>query len=80
MIKKLWYAAKSVLEPFGKLISGIVNFFLLLAVYFVSIGIVSLGMKLFGRHFLEIKKKNSKSNWNDHNVTKQPLEQYYRTF
>ena len=80
MIKKLWYAAKSVLEHFGKLISNVINFVLLLAVYFVSIGIVSLSMKLFGRHFLEIKKKNSKSNWHEHKVTKQPLESYYRSF
>ena len=80
MIKKLWYAAKSVIETFGKLISNVINFVLLLAVYFVSIGIVSLSMKLFGRHFLEIKKKNSKSNWHEHKVAKQPLESYYRSF
>ena len=80
MIKKLWYNVKSILEAFGKLISSIVNFILLFAVYLVGIGIVSISMKLFGKHFLEIKKKNSKSNWHEHKVTKQPLEQYYRTF
>ena len=57
MIKKLWSAVKSILEPLGKLISGIVNSILLSIVYFVGVGIVSISMKLFGKHFLELKKK-----------------------
>ena len=80
MIKKLWYNVKSILETFGKLISGIVNFILLFAVYLVGIGIVSIFAKIFGKHFLELKKQNKSSNWHEHKVTKQPLEQYHRTF
>lgn len=80
MIKKLWNGAKRIFEAFGKLVSGIINFILLFAVYLVGIGVVSISMKLFRKHFLELKKKNNKSNWHEHKVAKQPLEQYYRTF
>lgn len=80
MLKKIWAGIKSVLEPISKTISNVVNFILLLIVYFIGIGIVSISMKLFGKHFLELKKSDKKSNWHEHKITKQPLEQYYRTF
>jgi large-conductance mechanosensitive channel len=80
MSKKIWNGIKTVLEPITKIISNIVNFVLLALVYFIAIGIVSVSMKLFGKHFLELKKQNKKSNWHEHKVTKDPLEKYYRTF
>ena len=80
MLKKTFNAIKSILEAIAKAISSIVNFILLALVYFIGIGIVSISMKLFGKHFLELKKKNSKSSWQEHKVEKQPLESYYRTF
>ena len=80
MIKKIWNFIKSILEPVSKLISGIVNFVLLSMVYFVGIGIVSISAKIFGKHFLQLKRQNKQSNWHEHKLTKQPLEQYYRTF
>ena len=80
IFKKVWSAVKCVLEPVSKFISDIVNFILLALVYFIGVGLVSISMKLFGKHFLEIKRQNKKSNWNEHKVAKQPLENYYRTF
>ena len=80
MLKKIWIAIKIILEPIAKTISNIVNFILLSVVYFVSIGIVSISMKLSGKHFLELKKQNKRSNWHEHKVTKEPLENYHRTF
>lgn len=74
------YVLKSILEGIAKLMSDIVNFLLLSAVYFAGIGSVSIIMRLFGRHFLELKMQNKKSNWHEYKVTKQPLEKYYRTF
>ena len=67
-------------KNFGYTITNIVNFFLLLVAYIVGIGLVSVISKLAGKHFLELKKQNKSSNWHEHNVTKQPLEKYYRTF
>ena len=80
MLKRILDSIKSFLEPVAKVISSIVNFILLALVYFLGICIVSIAMKLFGKHFLELKKKNSSSNWQEHKVAKQPLENYYRTF
>lgn len=80
MLKKILNTIKSILEPVAKTISSIVNFILLALVYFISIGLVSMFMKLFRRHFLDLKKQNKESNWHEHKVTKQPLRDYYRTF
>ena len=80
MLKKIWDGVKKVLEPVGKVMSTIVNFALLAIVYFIGIGLVSMAMKLFGKHFLDVKKQNKPSNWHEHKVTKQPMDKYYRTF
>lgn len=80
MFNEAIHVLKSILQGVGKLISDIVNFVLLAFVYFIGVGIVSIAMKLFGRHFLELKMQNKKSNWHEYKVTKQPLEKYYRTF
>ena len=80
MPQKIWNTIKAILEPIAKVISNIINFILLSIVYFIGIGSVSIVMKLFGKHFLELKKQNKKSNWHEHRVEKQPLEEYYRTF
>ncbi|MEK6984227.1 MAG: hypothetical protein AABX33_06660 [Nanoarchaeota archaeon] len=80
MLKKIWTAIKSILEPVAEIISSIVNFILLFIVYLIGVGSVSIIMKLFRRHFLELKKQNKHSNWQGRNVEKEPLEKYYRTF
>lgn len=80
MLKKIWAAIKAILEPIAKAVSIVVNFILLFLVYFVSIGLVSIIMKAFRHHFLELKNENKKSNWHEHKLSKQPLESYYRTF
>ena len=79
-LKKIWNAIKSVLEPVANAVNAVVNLILLLLVYFIGIASVSIIMKLSGKHFLELKKQNRKSNWHEHKLTKQPLEQYHRTF
>ena len=79
-LNKGWSKIKKALEPISKKISNIVNFILLSIVYSVGIGAVSVIMKIFGKHFLELKKLNKKSNWHEHEVAKQPLENYYRIF
>lgn len=80
MLKKVWGMLKSIFEHISKVMPNIVNFILLSLVYALGIGIVSIFMKLLGNHFLQLKKQNKVSNWVEHKVTKQPLEQYYKTF
>ena len=77
---KIWGTIKTILEHVAKVISNAVNLVLLAIVYLLGIGIVSISMNLFGKHILELKNQNKKSNWHEHKVTKQSLEQYYRTF
>ena len=80
MFKKIWTNIKSIIETISKVVSNVVNFILLSVVYFIGICSVSIIMKLFRKHFLELKKQNKKSNWHKHKLTKQSLENYYRTF
>ena len=80
MLKKIWNTVKSFFEPFANAMSDIVNFILLSAVYFIGIGPVSLFAKLFGRHFLDLKKQNKMSNWHVHKLTKQAFVKYYGSF
>ena len=80
MLKKIWGAVKKALEPFSKVMNSIVNFVLLSIVYFAGIGVVSVCAKIFGKHFLELKKNNRKSGWHPHKLEKEALEKYYRTF
>lgn len=80
MHKKIFNAIKRLLEPIGMFVSSVVNFILLSIVYFMGIGLTSITAKLFGKHFLELKKQKKKTNWHEHKITKQPLEKYYRTF
>ncbi len=67
-------------KSFGHTVTNIVNFFLLLIVYIFGIGSVSVIGKLTGKHYLDLKKSNNKSNWHEHKVTKEPIEKYYRSF
>ena len=80
MSKKLFESFKSFLGHLGRIISGIVSFILLAIVYFTGIGSISVVMRLFGEHFLDIKKQKKESNWQEHKVEKQSLEHYYKTF
>ena len=80
MLKKIWGAVKKALEPFSNVMNNIINFILLSVVYFAGIGVVSVCAKIFGNHFLELKKQNRKSGWRPHKLGKEALEKYYRTF
>ena len=65
---------------FSHVLTNAINFLLLLPVYFIGIGLVSIAGKLFGKHYIDLKKSGSKSNWHEHKVTKEPVEKYYRSF
>ena len=67
-------------KNFGRTVTNIVNFFLLLIVYVFGIGLVSIISKLTGKHYLDLKKSGNKTNWHEHRVAKQPLEKYFRSF
>ena len=79
-INLFFKGAKQGFRNFSHAITNLVNFVLLLIVYLFGIGLVSVISKIFRKHFLELKKTNSKSNWHEHKVTRQQLDKYYRMF
>lgn len=77
---KFFEGFKDGFRSFPYTVTNIINFVLLLVVYIFGIGIVAIISKLFGKHYLDLKKTQNRSNWKEHKVTKQPLEDYCRTF
>ena len=68
-------------KKFGENISIIINSILLTIVYFIGIGITSIFAKIFNKHFLNLKlKKDEKTYWEDLNLTKKSMKEYYRQF
>jgi hypothetical protein len=65
---------------FADTIATIVNVVLLSIVYILGIGITSITAKIFKKSFLELNQKSSKSYWRPLNLTKKPLEDYYKQF
>lgn len=68
-------------KRFGSNISVIVNTVLLALVYLLAVGPTSLIAKLTGKRFLTLKAdKKAKTYWERLNLTKRPLDEYYRQF
>jgi hypothetical protein len=67
-------------RAFADTIATIINSILLSFVYLIGIGLTSITAKIFKKKFLDLNKKNSKTYWQDFNLTKKPLETYYRQF
>jgi len=66
---------------FGHGITLIINTILLTFAYIIGIGFTSITAKIFKKHFLELKiSKNKESYWQDLNLKKKPIEEYYRQF
>ena len=59
-------------------ITDIINFIFLFVVYFIGIGVVSIISKMFGKHYLDLKKNGS--SWIVRKLKKKPIEDYYRLF
>ena len=78
---------KNGMDQFGKSISSFINTILLTIVYVFGVGITSLVAKITKKKFLNIEQTQQKSKkskketyWQDLNLTKQDLENYYRQF
>tara|TARA_Y100000310_G_scaffold330908_1_gene403485 strand:+ start:976 stop:1218 length:243 start_codon:yes stop_codon:yes gene_type:complete len=66
---------------FGEDIAAIINSVLLTIVYILGIGLTSLTAKILRKSFLDLKPSpRKKTYWQDLNITKRPLEEYYRQF
>ncbi len=69
------------LAAFGKIVSNIVNFFLLLIVFVFGIGLVSVVGKLRGKKFLSLGfNSKAKSYWGESPALNRKLEDYLKPF
>jgi large-conductance mechanosensitive channel len=76
----VWNEIKAGFHDFGKYITNIVNFFLLLIVYFIGVGLSSVINKLNKKKSLDLTSRSSKSYWKDYNLKKEKKSNYYRQF
>lgn len=66
---------------FAETIAVLINSFLLTLVYFIGIGLTSITAKIFKKQFLDMKiSRKCNTYWEDLNLTKKPMEDYYRQF
>lgn len=80
-MQQFWQGIKQGWHSFSKNIVIIINSVLLSIVYIISVGITHIVAKLCKKHFLELKlEKNRQSYWQDLNLKKRSLEEYYRQF
>jgi len=68
-------------KRFGEPLGVIINSIILSVVYFIGVGITSVIAKIANKHFLELNKEtNVKTYWEELNLTKRPMEEYYKQF
>lgn len=76
-----WNGFKKGQKDFGDNLATLVNSILLSLVYIVGFGLTFIFAKLFKKNFLELNlERNGKSYWKDLNLSRKPLEEYYRQF
>jgi len=66
-------------KSFGLVISTIVNFILLMIVYFTAVGLTSIIGKIFKKEFLNSKKRK-KTYWKNRKLEKMSLKESKRMF
>ena len=80
-VSEFFKGFKKGMKEFGHCISIIINTVLLSIVYIIGVGITSIIAKLAGKQFLELKlNKKAKTYWNNLNIKKRPIDEYYRQF
>jgi len=67
-------------KSFGESIAVIINSFLLTLVYVFGVGATSIIAKILGKKFLDLRFENKASYWEDLNLSKGPMKEYYRQF
>ncbi len=78
-LKQFFNGFQKGMKSFSDNITSIINFLLLSIVYLMGVGFTSITAKIFGKHFLDMKKKKD-SYWHDLNLKNKKIEEYYRQF
>ena len=63
-LKQFFKGFQKGIKKFSDNISTIINFLLLSIVYLIGVGLTSITAKIFGKHFLDTKKKKD-SYWHN---------------
>ena len=79
MFKEFWLGFKEGQKLFGENIAVIINSILLTFVYILGVGLTSIFAKIFNKHFLDLTI-NKETYWTSLNLSKKPMEEYYRQF
>ena len=79
MIQPFFTGFKKGTKGFGHNISTLVNSTLLCIVYLLGAGLTSITAKIIGKHFLDTKIPKE-SYWENLDLKKKPIEEYYRQF
>jgi len=72
VLKGFWKGMKI----FGALITNVVNFILLIPVYYIGIGATSIVARISKKKFLKMKE----SGWKKYDLETQPKEEYYKMY
>ena len=71
----------NILKKISEIIQTVVNTILLSIVYIVGVGMTSLIAKITGKKFLDLNiQKDKESYWEDLELGKKELKDYYRQF
>lgn len=79
-LKQFFKGFKKGMGLFGEDIAIIVNTAFLAIVYFIGVGITSLVAKLFGKHFLEMKRSRKIGSYWSSMQTKKTEDSFYKQF
>ena len=60
--------------------TAVINTVLLGIVYFIAVGVTSAVSRLAKKEFLDIKESNKSSYWEDLNLDKKDMEEYYSQY
>jgi large-conductance mechanosensitive channel len=74
--KKAWNA----FQYFGLFIASIINFILLIPVYFIGVGISALFSKIAKKEVLPIKQGKRETYWREYVISDEKIEEHYRMF
>jgi len=74
--KKAW----NTFQCFGLFIASIINFILLIPVYFIGVGISALFSKIAKKEVLPIKQEKKETYWQAYTIGDEKIEEQYRMF
>ena len=67
------------MDDFGHDIARLINTTLMAITYIIGVGITAIFAKVAGKRFLKLESKE-KTYWEDLDLEKKPMDEYYRQF